>query len=50
MPTFGDILKNLRDQRGLTQQQFADLINIGRSAIAQYETNRKMPDSEGLKK
>lgn len=49
MATFGDRLKLLRENSGLTQQQLADNTNISRSSIAQYETNRKMPDPVGFK-
>jgi transcriptional regulator with XRE-family HTH domain len=49
MVTFGKILKELRDSRGLTQQDIADLLKVGRSTIAGYETKGKQPDFDKLK-
>lgn len=45
---FGDRLKHLRDEKGITQQQLADLMNISRPTIAGYETKRKEPDFEKI--
>lgn len=36
-------LKKLRNKLGLTQQEFADKINIKRGAIANYEIGRNEP-------
>ncbi|MDD3224730.1 MAG: helix-turn-helix transcriptional regulator [Clostridium sp.] len=47
--TFGEVLKRLRDSRGLTQQDIATLLKVGRSTIAGYETKGKQPDFEKLK-
>ncbi len=41
-------LKELRKMKGLTQQQVADKLNIGRSTYAQYESNSREPDYETL--
>lgn len=49
MVTFGKVLKILRDDKGLTQQDIANLLNVGRSTIAGYETKGKQPDFEKLK-
>ncbi|MEJ8555139.1 helix-turn-helix domain-containing protein [Tepidibacter sp. Z1-5] len=46
---FGDILKLLRENRGLTQQGLADVLGVGRATIAGYETKGKQPDYEKLK-
>ena len=35
-----EIIRNLRKERGLTQQQLADLLNIDRSTYAYYESGR----------
>lgn len=43
---FGIRLKKLREEQGLTQQQLADLLHVGRPTIAGYETKRKEPDFE----
>ena len=39
-----DILKDLRKQNELTQQQVADVLSIDRSTYAYYETGKTNPD------
>lgn len=46
--TFGERLKQLRNDKGITQQQLADLLNVGRPTIAGYETRGKQPDFDKL--
>lgn len=46
---YGEKIKNLRKEKGLTQEQLADLINIGRSALSLYEIESRQPDPETLK-
>lgn len=46
---YGEKIKNLRKEKGLTQEQLADLINIGRSALSLYEIEARQPDPETLK-
>ena len=41
---FADTLKKLRMEKGLTQQELADQIHVTRSAIAQWESGRRLPD------
>ena len=41
---FGRKLKELRCEKGLSQQQLADRIVISRSAIANYEAGNRLPD------
>ncbi|MGL6107060.1 helix-turn-helix domain-containing protein [Romboutsia sp.] len=48
--SFGDKLKQLRNERMVTQQELADFIGIGRASIAGYETREKHPDFEKLKR
>lgn len=48
--SFGDILKRLRDETGVTQQELADYLKVGRPTIAGYETKNKQPDYEKLVK
>ncbi|WP_238442546.1 helix-turn-helix domain-containing protein [Desulforamulus reducens] len=43
-------MKELREGKGLTQQALADALNIGKSAIALYETEKRQPDPDTLKK
>ena len=42
---FAETLKRLRKEKGLTQKELADQINITRSAIAQWESGRNLPDA-----
>ncbi|QNB45876.1 helix-turn-helix domain-containing protein [Thermanaerosceptrum fracticalcis] len=50
MPSFGERLSELRKEKGLSQQELADLFEVSKSAIAMYETDRREPDNETLKK
>lgn len=43
-------LANLRQVKGLTQQEFASLLEINRATYAQYETGRREPDYSVLEK
>lgn len=42
---FADILKKLRTEKELTQQELADKINISRSAVARWENGTRLPDA-----
>jgi len=46
---YGDRLKNLRENKKLSQQQLADKLKINRSTYARYELNQTQPDIETLK-
>lgn len=50
MSNFRDRMRELREEKGLTQQGLADAINIGKSAIALYETDKRQPDPHTLQK
>lgn len=43
MATFADRLKELRQEKKLTQEELADKLNIGRSALAMYELGKRIP-------
>lgn len=43
MGTFGDRLKEIRREKNLTQQEFADRIGIKRGTVANYELGRNEP-------
>lgn len=43
---FGDIIKLLRKERNISQQELADAINISKSAISMYEINQRVPELE----
>ena len=50
MSNISSNLKHLRKKKGLTQQQFADLLEIKRSLVGAYEEDRAEPKYELLKK
>ena len=50
MARISENLKYLRKKKGLTQQQFADLMDIKRSLVGAYEEDRAEPKYELLKK
>ena len=56
MATFGDRFKLLRKEQNLTQQEIADKINnkynltFGKSAVSQYENNKRFPEIFALEK
>ena len=45
---FSARLKQLRNEKELTQQDLADVLSVGRATIAGYETKGKQPDYEKL--
>ena len=47
--TFGEKLKEARKEAGLSQEQFAEKMNVSRSAIAKWESDKGMPDVNNLK-
>lgn len=47
--TFGEKLKKARIEAMLSQEQLAEKLNVSRSAIAKWETNKGMPDIDNLK-
>jgi repressor LexA len=44
----GDRLKELREERNMTQIELADILCIRNTSISRYETNEREPDSETL--
>jgi len=48
--SFGTILKKLRQDSGLTQEELANKINTSRSNIANYENDKNMPSVDILDK
>jgi transcriptional regulator with XRE-family HTH domain len=42
----GAEIKRIRGER--SQQEFADLLEVGRTTIIRYESNERMPDAEFL--
>ncbi len=43
--SLGELIKQLRIERKLSQQQFADMLFIDRSTCANWESGRRMPDA-----
>lgn len=43
-------IKKLRIERGLTQKQLADILDVDRTTIVKYETGKNGPSSEQLEK
>ena len=50
MVDFGNTLKKLRLQEGLTQQQLADKLGITKSVVSYYELQERYPSPEVLTK
>ena len=46
MANFAPIIKRLRTERGITQEQLASLLKVSRSTIGMYETGGREPDFE----
>ncbi len=45
---FSQRLHDLRIERGITQKELADRLNLGRSTVAGYEVKGKQPDNARL--
>jgi transcriptional regulator with XRE-family HTH domain len=41
-------IKNIRDKNNLSQEEFANKINVSRQAVSKWETKRGLPDIENL--
>ena len=48
MMKFGDILSELREDKGLTQRKLSEILHISNSSISAFETNRRVPNIEHL--
>lgn len=44
MFSFGQRLASLRKVKGISQLELAQLLNLGQSTIAMYETDKRQPD------
>ena len=47
---FGDMIKNLRQSRGLNQDQVADSLNVSKQTVSNWENNNILPSIEMLVK
>lgn len=43
--SFADILKQIRTEQGLSQQQLADKLFVDRSSVANWESGRRVPNA-----
>lgn len=50
MVDFGNTLKQLRTQAGLTQNQLADKLRVSKSVVSYYELQERYPSPEVLLK
>ena len=50
MPAINENLKLLRQAKGMTQAEVADLISVTRQTVSSYESGRTQPDMETLKR
>ncbi len=48
--TIAEALRKLRMERGLSQQQLADMLFVDRSSIASWESGRRSPDAAFISK
>ncbi|MCX7746908.1 MAG: helix-turn-helix domain-containing protein [Clostridia bacterium] len=48
MASFGERLKLLREEKGKTQQEIAELLGLSRSALSKYEHNDREPDRQAV--
>ncbi len=47
--SFGEVLKKLRSESSLTQQQLADRLNLSKANVSKYESNLVEPNLETLR-
>ena len=48
--TLGEKLKDARKRAGLSQEQLSEKLNVSRSAVAKWETDKGIPDVENSTK
>lgn len=46
MPHFGEMLAELRQDRGMTQKELAEKMHLASSSISNYETGQRSPGAE----
>lgn len=44
----GLLLKELRNEKGLTQEQFAEIVNVSNRTVSRWENGNNMPDLDIL--
>ena len=48
--SFGENLANLRKQKGWSQDDLANNLNLSRQAISKWENNQSKPDVDNVQK
>lgn len=48
--TFGSRLRELRNERNMTQEDLAKILKVSRATVGRYETDERFPDKEILQK
>jgi transcriptional regulator with XRE-family HTH domain len=48
MKTFGNILRELRKEKNITQKELASMLKLSESTIGMYERNERQPDYDTL--
>ena len=48
MATFGTRLKELRKQKKITQQELADILNVDRTSVGKWETDKNLANNDIL--
>ena len=43
---FGEQIKKIRAEKNLTQQKMADMLNVSRQAVSNWENDKNLPDIE----
>ncbi len=43
--SFGEVLRHLRTEKGLSQQQLADMLYVDRSSVTRWESGSRLPDA-----
>lgn len=46
--SFGENLKNVRKQRGITQEELAEILGVSKQAISKWESDNAYPETEKL--
>jgi transcriptional regulator with XRE-family HTH domain len=50
LQTFGDRVKELREEKGLTTRALGEILEIGNSTVSRYETYQRIPNIIVLQK
>lgn len=47
---FGDRLQEVRKRSGLTQEEFAEQLQVSRQSVSRWESGRSYPEMEKIKR